>query len=70
MLFLAGTRDALCRFDLLRGALAGLPNATLHVIEDGDHSFAVRARAGRSQAAVRDELVQASVAWLRSTVEA
>jgi hypothetical protein len=38
----------------------------LHVVEDGDHSFAVRVRSGRTQAAVRDELVQASVAWLRA----
>jgi hypothetical protein len=68
MLFLAGTRDALCRLDLLRAALAPLPHATLHVIEDGDHSFAVRKRSGRDPAAVRDEIVQASVAWLRAVV--
>jgi hypothetical protein len=66
MLFLAGTRDALCRLDLLRATLARLPSATLHVVEDGDHSFAVRVRSGRSQEAVREELVQASVAWLHA----
>ncbi len=66
MLFLAGTRDSLCRLDLLRGVLAGLPHATLHVVDDGDHSFAVRKRSGRDQAVVRDEIVQASVAWLRT----
>src|SRR5262249_7886134 len=42
MLFLTGTRDALCRLDLLQPVLAEIPNATLHVIDDGDHSFAVR----------------------------
>src|SRR5215472_7934858 len=42
MLFVAGTRDALCGLDLLRKTLAGLHGATLHVVEDGDHSFAVR----------------------------
>jgi predicted alpha/beta-hydrolase family hydrolase len=68
MLFLTGTRDALCRLDLLRTALAGLPSATLHVIDDGDHSFAVRARSGRDPAAVRQEIVAAGVAWLRRAV--
>jgi predicted alpha/beta-hydrolase family hydrolase len=66
MLFVAGTRDALSRLDLLRATLAGLPTATLHIIADGDHSFAVRARSGRTQAAVREEIVNATVAWLRT----
>lgn len=70
MLFLAGTRDALCRLDLLRAALAGLPKATLHVVDDGDHSFAVRVRSGRDQAAVRSEIVDASLAWLATAVQA
>ena len=69
MLFLSGTRDALCRLDLLREALAGLRGATLHVIEDGDHSFAVRKRSGRDAAAVLDEIVQATVDWLHAAVE-
>jgi predicted alpha/beta-hydrolase family hydrolase len=69
MLFLAGTRDALCRLDLLRKALAGLPNATVHVVDDGDHSFAVRKRSGRDPAAVLDEILAASVTWLRGVVE-
>ncbi|MGH7788910.1 MAG: alpha/beta hydrolase family protein [Candidatus Binatia bacterium] len=70
MLFLAGTRDALCRLDLLRPVLAGLPRATLHVVDDADHSFAVRKSSGRDAAAVLDELLAASVAWLRDTVGA
>ena len=68
MLFLTGTRDALCRLDLLRAAVAPLPHATVHVIDDGDHSFAVRRSSGRDAAAVRAELVEASVAWLRQAV--
>ena len=70
MLFLTGTRDALCRLDLLRPVLARLPGATLHLIEDGDHSFAVRVRSGRDAAAVRREIVGASVDWLRTAVGA
>ena len=37
------------------------------VVDDGDHSFAVRKSSGRDAAAVLAELVQASVAWLRAT---
>lgn len=64
MLFLTGTRDALCPLDALRPVLAGLPNATLHVVEDGDHSFAVRKKSGRTPAEVMDELLSATCAWL------
>ena len=70
MLFFTGTRDALCRLDLLQPVLDGIANATLHLIEDGDHSFAVRKRSGRDAAAVCREIAQASVDWLRHTVEA
>lgn len=66
MLFLAGTRDTLCRLDLLRGALAGLHHATLHVVDDGDHSFAVRVRSGRTAEAVLGELVDTSIDWLQT----
>jgi len=66
MLFLTGTRDALCRLDLLREVAAPLGNATVHVVADGDHSFAVRKSSGRDAAAVLDELAQASVGWLRA----
>lgn len=68
LLFLAGTRDALCRLDLLRTVLGGLPNATLHIIDDGDHSFAVPKRSSRDRAAVLDEIITAGVTWLRSAV--
>ena len=68
MLFLTGTRDALCRLDLLQSVLGEVPNATLHVIEDGDHSFAVRKRSGRDAAAVWREIAQTSIDWLRETV--
>lgn len=64
MLFLTGTRDALCPLDALRPVLAGLPRATLHVVEDGDHSFAVRRKSGRTPAEVLDELLSATCSWL------
>ena len=68
MLFLTGTRDALCPLEILRPVLAGLPLATLHVVEDGDHSFAVRKKSGRTAAEVMDELLSATCAWLDTAV--
>ena len=65
MLFVSGTRDALCRLDLLAGVLRSLPLAIQHVVEGGDHSFAVRRRAGRDRAAVLEEITAACVDWLR-----
>lgn len=64
MLFLTGTRDALCPLDTLRPILARLPQATLHVVDDGDHSFAVRKKSGRTAEMVLDELADATLAWL------
>ena len=68
MLFLTGTRDALCPLEALRPLLAGLPNATLRVVEDGDHSFAVRKKSGRTAAEVMDELLSATCSWLDAAV--
>jgi len=48
MLFLQGTRDTLADLDLVKSVCAGLPLATLHVVEGGDHSFAVLKRSGRT----------------------
>ena len=64
MLFLQGTRDKLASLDLLGPVLDRIgPRATLHVVEEGDHSFAVPKRSGRSEADVLDELVQSIIAW-------
>jgi predicted alpha/beta-hydrolase family hydrolase len=65
MLFVQGTRDAFARWDLLEEVLGRLGDkATLHRIEDGDHSFAVPRRTGRSKADVEEELRRAVVGWL------
>jgi predicted alpha/beta-hydrolase family hydrolase len=64
MLFVEGTRDALCDLDLLRPILAHLPRARLHAIEDADHSFRVPRRAGRADTDVWDEIVRVTAAWL------
>jgi len=65
MLFVTGTRDALCDLALLGPVLERLGNrATLAVIEDGDHSFHVRRSSGRDDAAAREEVIEASARWL------
>ena len=66
MLFVQGTRDALAEPALLAGVLERLPRATLHTIEGADHSFRVPKRGGRTEQAVRDEIVKVVADWLRS----
>jgi uncharacterized protein len=64
MLFLQGTRDDLADLGLLRpvvGRLGAL--ATLKLFEDADHSFHVRARSGRNDAQVLDEMLDALAHW-------
>lgn len=66
MLFLQGTRDALAELDLVRQVTAGLrERATLHVVDGADHAFHVLVRSGRNDAQVRDEILDAAVAWMR-----
>jgi uncharacterized protein len=65
MLFLQGTRDELARLDLLRPVLQDLPRATLHVVDDADHSFHVRKKSARSDEQAIQELAQAVARWAR-----
>lgn len=65
MLFLQGTRDELADLELIRGVTQRSGDrATLVVIEDGDHSFHVRAKSGRKDAAALGELLAALAAWI------
>jgi predicted alpha/beta-hydrolase family hydrolase len=69
MLFLQGTRDALASLPLIEEVVAGLgPRATLHIVEGGDHSFAVPKRSGRSGEDVIAELAGAVAGWLDGVV--
>jgi uncharacterized protein len=64
MLFLQGTRDDLADLALLRSVVEPLgPRATLHVVDDADHSFHVRASSGRKDADVVLELARTMSAW-------
>jgi predicted alpha/beta-hydrolase family hydrolase len=64
MLFLQGTRDELADLALLQGVVQDLGDrATLHLEDDADHAFHVRARSGRSDAQVVQALAEALAAW-------
>jgi predicted alpha/beta-hydrolase family hydrolase len=65
MLFVQGTRDDFARADLLEAVLARLgARATLHRVLDGDHSFGVLKRSGRTAAEVREEIHGVVLRWL------
>jgi predicted alpha/beta-hydrolase family hydrolase len=64
MLFLQGTRDKLAEVPLLEPVVARLGHrATLHLIDQADHSFHVPARSGRNDAAVMDDMLDTFLAW-------
>jgi len=64
MLFIQGTRDALCDFERLRSVLQDLPQTSLHVVDGGDHSFRLPRRDGRPEPVVWAEIVGAATRWL------
>jgi hypothetical protein len=65
MLFLQGTRDALCDIEQLGLVLKRLgKRATLHLWDGADHSFHVLKRSGRTDEQVLDELAEAAVRWM------
>jgi uncharacterized protein len=64
MLFLQGTRDEFADLTLLRRICENLDSrATLHIIDNADHSFHVPKKPGKSDADVLCELVQTVAAW-------
>jgi predicted alpha/beta-hydrolase family hydrolase len=63
MLFLQGTRDTLASLDLVKSVCAGLPLATLHVVEGGDHSFALLKRSGRTSEEAMLEMARVAREW-------
>ena len=63
MLFIQGTRDSLCRLELLEPILAALPAARLHRIEGGDHSYQLLKRLQRGEAEMFTEVATAIEDW-------
>jgi predicted alpha/beta-hydrolase family hydrolase len=65
MLFLQGTRDELADLSLLRAVTDRLgTRATLHLIEDADHSFHISARSGRKDADAMAAMADTMEAWI------
>ena len=67
MCFIQGSRDRLCQLDLLQKELERLPAPVmLHVVDDGDHSFQVPKRIGRSNEEVLEEVIATAGGWIES----
>jgi predicted alpha/beta-hydrolase family hydrolase len=65
MLFLQGTRDDFAEMTLLEPVVKGLGGlASLHVVQEGDHSLHVPARSGRNDRDVMSEVLDALAAWI------
>jgi len=65
MLFVSGSRDALAELDLLRPVVAELGSrATLHLVDQADHSFKVAAKSGRTPADAEAEALDALAEWI------
>jgi hypothetical protein len=60
-----GTRDSLCRRDLMDGVVRRFGSRwTMHWLEGADHGFHVTKSSGRADADVLGEVAEASRAWL------
>jgi hypothetical protein len=69
MLFLQGTRDAFAELPLIKPLIERLgKGTTLTLLENADHSFHVPIRSGRTDAQVRDALIEAFGAWADSVI--
>ena len=67
VLCLNGTRDALCRRDLMEEVLPTVTAPwTMHWIEGADHSFHVLRSSGRTDEQVDEEVRSVAARWLQS----
>jgi predicted alpha/beta-hydrolase family hydrolase len=64
MFFLQGSRDRLARLDLIRPLIDDLHDAILYVVEDGDHSFKVPKRTGRSYEEILADIATQVESWV------
>lgn len=69
MLFVEGTRDPFCPLDTLRDVVRETRvDATIAVVDDGDHSFKVRASSGRSTGDAWREVARHTAGWVDATL--
>jgi predicted alpha/beta-hydrolase family hydrolase len=65
MLFVQGTRDKLAELQLLEPIVKRLgKSASLHLVQEADHSFHVPARSGRNDRDAVSEVLDALSAWI------
>jgi uncharacterized protein len=64
-LFFAGSRDRLSPPALIQPLARRLPTAMVEIIEDGDHSFKVPKRSGRTSEDVIAGLAATTASWIR-----
>ena len=70
VLCLNGTRDALCRRDLMEAVLRRVgSNWAMHWLEGADHSFHVLKSSGRTDADVMAEIGDASRMWVQGLAQ-
>jgi len=69
MLFLQGTRDALAELPLIEALAKRLGRrTTLTLLDNADHSFHVSSSSGRTDAQVRNEMLEAFAIWADSAI--
>ena len=65
MLFVQGTRDKLAELQLIEPVVRRLgASASLHLVQEADHSFHVPARSGRNDRDAMSEILAALSAWI------
>jgi len=70
MLFVSGSRDPLAELELLQPVVAALGNrATLHSVDQADHSFKVAAKSGRTPADAEAEALDALAEWMLRIID-
>jgi predicted alpha/beta-hydrolase family hydrolase len=68
MLFVQGTRDKLAELQLIEPVVKRLgASASLHPVQEADHSFHVLARSGRNDREVMTEILDTLSAWVGAT---
>ncbi|MCH7845705.1 MAG: alpha/beta fold hydrolase [Acidobacteria bacterium] len=63
-LFFSGTRDRLGPTELIETVASSLSDATVIVVEDGDHSFRVPKRGGKSNENVLADIAKQTADWI------
>jgi uncharacterized protein len=65
MLFMQGTRDKLAELARMEPVVTSLgPSASLHLVQEADHSFHVLARSGRNDREVMKEILDTFSTWI------